>query len=88
MKMIIVTMSDVDEESVTSALIADNYRVTRIASTGTFWRSGTSTLFFGVEDDQVEDAIQCIQKNVAPTIEPGLQRASLFVINVENFQQV
>ena len=88
MKMIIVTLPDVDEKAVTAALIAENYRVTRIASTGTFWRSGTSTLFFGVEDSKVEEAIHVVQKNVTPAIEPGLQRASLFVINVEHFEQV
>ena len=88
MKMIIVTVPDEDEKAVTNALIACDYRVTRIASTGTFWRSGTSTLFFGVADDRVEDAIQCVQKNVTPSIEPGLQKATLFVINVEHFEQV
>lgn len=88
MKMIIVTVPDVDEKSVTTALITENYRVTRIASTGTFWRSGTSTLFFGVEDQKVEDAIQCIQSNVTPAMDPGQPRASLFVIDVEHFEQV
>jgi uncharacterized protein YaaQ len=88
MKMIIVTVPDVDEKAVMAALIAENYRVTRIASTGTFFRSGTSTLFFGVEDEKVEEAIQCVQNNVTPAIEPGLHRVSLFVINVEHFQQV
>ena len=88
MKMIIVTIPDEDERAVTAALIADDYRVTHIASTGTFWRSGTSTLFFGVEDDKVEDAIHAVHNNVTPAIEPGLQRASLFVINVDHFEQV
>ena len=88
MKMIIVTVPDVDEKAVTTALIAENYRVTRIASTGSFWRSGTSTLFFGVEDEKVEEAIQLVQTNVTPAIEPGQPRGSLFVINVEHFEQI
>ena len=88
MKMILVTLPDTDERAVTEALVSANHRVTRIASTGSFWRSGTSTLFLGVEDDQVEETIQIIQNNCTPPIEPGLTRASLFVLNVEHFKQL
>lgn len=87
MKMIIMTLPDVDERQVTSALVDAQFRVTRIASTGSFWRAGTSTLLIGVPDEQLEDAIQIIQNNCTPPIEPGLKRASLFVLNVAQFEQ-
>ena len=39
MKMIIVIIKDTDAEHVTQALTANDFRVTRIASTGGFLRS-------------------------------------------------
>ena len=88
MKLIVVTIPDIEKNPVMSALVAENYQVTRIASTGSFWRSGTSTLLIGVEDEQQEDLIRIIQKNITPPIEPGLRRVSLFVLNVEHFKQL
>ena len=40
MKMIIVIVKDADAEQVTQSLTVNNFRVTRIASTGGFLRSG------------------------------------------------
>ena len=88
MKLIVVTLPDVDERPVTSALVEAQFGVTRIASTGSFWRAGTSTLLIGVPDERLEDAIQIIQGNCTPPIEPGLKRVSLFVLNVERFEQL
>jgi uncharacterized protein YaaQ len=88
MKMIIVTLPDADQAAVTNALVAEDLRVTRISSTGTFLRSGTSTLLIGVEDDFLENAIQIIQTNITPALEPGLIKVSLFVLNVEHFKQI
>ena len=88
MKMIVVTLPDADEPAVTRALVDDAFRITQIASTGTFLRSGSSTFFLGVRDERVEQAIQIIKSNVTPSIEPGLRRVMLFVINVEHFEQV
>ncbi len=47
-------------EGVTRALLAANYRVTRINSAGGFLRRGNVTLLIGVEDAQVEDALAVI----------------------------
>jgi uncharacterized protein YaaQ len=88
MKMIVVTLPDADEPSVTRALLDEEFRITQIASTGTFLRSGTSTFFLGVRDERVEQAIQIIKNNITPSIEPGLRRVMLFVLNVEQFDQV
>ena len=44
MKMIIAIVKDHDADPVTQALTNENFRVTRIASTGGFLRSGVATL--------------------------------------------
>lgn len=88
MKLIIVIIRDIDNEPVSQALVNEGFRVTRIASTGGFLRRGSSTLMIGTEDDQVDHAFQTIRSNLGPAIEPGVNRASLFVLNVEHFHQV
>ena len=87
MKMIVAILQDEDAETVTDALLSSNLRVTRIASTGGFLRQGSSTLMIGVEDPDVDDAIQIINNNCTPTVEPMLKRATLFVLNIEHFEQ-
>lgn len=86
MKMIIVIVKDHDADMLTQALTAGDYRVTRIASTGGFLRSGVVTLLLGVEDSQVDSAIQLIHTNISPSA--GEKKATLFVVPVERFEQV
>jgi len=88
MKLIIVILRDEDSEPVSQALISEGYRVTRIASTGGFLRRGSTTLMIGVEDNKVDEAIQVVRENCVVTIEPGLKRATLFVLNVDMFTQI
>jgi len=88
MKLIITIISDYDNEPVSQALILANFRVTRIASTGGFLRRGSSTLMIGVPDEKVDEAIQVIQQNLSPTADPNSKRATLFVLNVEQFTQI
>ena len=57
MKMIIVILKDHLTDALTEALTGAQYRVTRIASTGGFLRSGTTTMLVGLEDAQVDPAI-------------------------------
>jgi uncharacterized protein YaaQ len=87
MKLIIVIIRDSDNEPVSQALVGENFRVTRVASTGGFLRRGSSTLMIGIEDDQVDHAIEIIRNNLGQPSEPGSNRATLFVLNVENFHQ-
>jgi uncharacterized protein YaaQ len=42
----------------------------------------------GVSDDKVEDAIEVIRNSTTPPVEPGMKRATLFVLPVDNFTQV
>jgi uncharacterized protein YaaQ len=88
MKMMVVILRDDDSENVSQALINENFRVTRIASTGGFFRKGSTTLMVGLADDMVDTAIEIIRKNCSPSIEPGLKRATIFVLNIAHFEQI
>lgn len=88
MKMIVAIIRDNDNEPVSNALINSGFRVTRIASTGGFLRRGSSTLMIGVEEEKVDQAIQLIRNNTTMPDDPGLKRATLFVLNVKEFTQI
>ena len=87
MKMIIVIVKDSDADTLTQSLTSAEYRVTRVASTGGFLRSGFVTLLLGVEDDRVDAAIELIRGKLKPATN-NEKRATLFVIPVERFEQV
>ena len=86
MKMIIVIAKDHLTDALTRALTAGQYRVTGIASTGGFMRSGVATLLIGVEDGQVDAAIELIRQTVG--MSAGEKQATLFVVPVSRFEQV
>ena len=87
-RLIIALLRDADGEEVLKSLLDAAYRVTRIASTGGFMRRGNSTLLIGVEKEQVEAAIKIIREHSAPAIDPGLKRATIFVLKVDQFEQL
>jgi uncharacterized protein YaaQ len=88
MKMIIAIIRDEDNEAVTQALIAADFRVTRIASTGGFLRRGNSTLMIGVNDEKVDAAIEVVKGNTTHTDDPAARRAILFVLDVKDYSQI
>ncbi len=88
MKLIIAIVHHTDGEDVLQALTEAGFSVTRIASSGGFLRRGNATLLIGLEAAQVPPAIQLIREHSAPPIDPGLKRATVFVLNVEQFEQI
>jgi uncharacterized protein YaaQ len=42
----------------------------------------------GVADEKVDEAIDVIRNSTTPLVEPGLKRATLFVLPVEDFTQL
>lgn len=88
MKLIIAIIKDEDNESVSKALTKKAFRVTLIASTGGFLRSGRSTLLIGVDDDQVENALDVIRNNCKKPEKPEEKRATIFVLKVDRFTQL
>ncbi len=87
MKMIILIVKDSEADALTRALTSAEYRVTRIASTGGFLRSGVATLLIGVEDAQVDSAIKLVRETVTAS-GSAEKRATLFVVPVARFEQV
>ena len=88
MKLIIAIIKDEDNDSVSKALTKEDFRVTLIASTGGFLRSGRSTLLIGVDDDQVETALAVIRKSCQKPEKPDEKRATIFVLKVDKFTQI
>jgi len=87
MKMIILIVKDHDADMITQTLTTAEYRVTRVASTGGFLRSGVVTLLLGVDDDRVDAAIVLLRAKLT-SASAGEKRATLFVVPVERFEQV
>lgn len=62
MKLIIAVVQDLDADDVVEAITAAGFRVTRVASTGGFFRQGNTTLFCGVDDEKVQPLIALLRK--------------------------
>jgi uncharacterized protein YaaQ len=88
MRLIIAIIKDEDNDTVSKALTEKEFRVTFIASTGGFLRSGRSTLLVGVEDDQVETALDIIRTNCRKREQGKEKRATIFVLKVDQFTQL
>jgi uncharacterized protein YaaQ len=88
MKMIIAIVENHLSNEISSALVEKKYRVTRLASTGGFLREGTTTLMVGVEDTQLDSALQVIRDQTPPTDDPDKIQATIYILNVKNFRRV
>ena len=86
MKMIIAIVQDNDADTLTQAFTAASFRVTRVASTGGFLRSGVVTMLLGVDDNQVDAVIETVRK--ALPSKGDQKRATVFVVPVSHFEQV
>jgi len=86
MKMIIAVLKDTDSDAVTQGLTSAEFRVTRVASTGGFFKKGTVTLLVGVDDDKVDVAIQVMKEKT--TVVSGEKRCTVFVVPVDRFEQI
>lgn len=87
MKLILAIVRDTDAEIMVNQLVQRGFRVTRIASSGGFLRSGSVTLVIGVEADQVQPVIDALREISSP-VEDGQHRVTLFVVNATHFGQI
>lgn len=83
MKLIIAILQDSDSEPVSKALTSRDFRVTTIASTGGFLRRGSSTMLIGVEDEQLETALQIIRESCTPPEDATQHSATIFVLKID-----
>lgn len=78
MKMVIAIVQDHDSQRLSDRLSKNNYRNTKLASTGGFLRAGNTTFLCGVSDDRVDELLKLIddtcgnrEQTVAPVTPMG-----------------
>jgi uncharacterized protein YaaQ len=82
MKLILAVVQDEDTDALTEALIGAGYRFTKISTTGSFLRTGNTSLMIGVEDAGTQGVLDILQRTCrrrtqiavpySPALEPGL----------------
>ena len=82
MKLVISIVQDEDTDALTQALIAAGHRFTKVSTTGSFLRTGNTSLLIGVEDAQVANVMNILRRTCrrrtqiavpySPALEPGL----------------
>jgi uncharacterized protein YaaQ len=88
MKLVIAIVKDSDAMDVSDALVENDFRMTRIASTGGFLRRGYVTLLIGLEEEQIELLFATIQSACRPPENPNEHKATIFVLPAEDFVQL
>jgi uncharacterized protein YaaQ len=88
MKLVIAIVRDSDDQRVIERLVAGDYRVTRVASTGGFLKRGNVTLLIGTEPERVASVLDLLREVCAPPPDPSQHRATVFVVDAPHFEQV
>ncbi|NLY20262.1 MAG: hypothetical protein GXZ08_03180 [Tissierellia bacterium] len=63
MKLIVAIVQDQDSHILIDELMENDFRITKLASTGGFLKSGNTTLLIGLEDDRIPKALEIIESN-------------------------
>ncbi len=63
MKLVVAVIQDQDSNRLASALTKNNFRATKLASTGGFLRSGNTTFLVGVDDNRIPQLLDIIRDN-------------------------
>jgi len=88
MKLALAIIPDADAESVIETLTSSKFSVTRISSASGFLRRGQAILLIGVESEKVRECIRLIREHSAPAIDSDLKRVIVFVLKVDQFEQI
>lgn len=62
MKLVIAIVNDEDSLDLLDELTEHHFRVTKLASTGGFLRSGNTTMMIGVNDEKVRQVLTIIEE--------------------------
>ncbi|MED1582915.1 cyclic-di-AMP receptor [Bacillus amyloliquefaciens] len=101
MKLIVAVVQDQDSNRLLKVLTDHNFRVTKLATTGGFLKSGNTTFMIGVEDIRVDKALCKRDQMIAPVspmggnadsyvpypVEVEVGGATVFVLPVDEFHQ-
>ena len=63
MKLIVAIVQDQDAASLIEDLTDQEYRVTKLTSTGGFLKAGNTTLLVGVEEEHIKAVVDLIERN-------------------------
>ncbi|SFM42682.1 cyclic-di-AMP receptor [Salibacterium qingdaonense] len=63
MKLIVAVVQDKDSSRLSNALVEEDFRATKLASTGGFLRAGSTTFLVGVNDEKVQSVLDIIKNN-------------------------
>ncbi len=63
MKLVVAVVQDQDSNRLASALTKNNFRATKLASTGGFLRSGNTTFLIGTNDSLIPQLLDIIRDN-------------------------
>lgn len=95
MKLLIAVVQNEDANDVVDALLEAEFRTTRLASTGGFLRRGNTTIMIGVDDAQIDPAIEIIRRKAhsrAQGSEAGATvqtaAATIFVLDLEGYERL
>ena len=75
MKLVIAIVQDDDSENLIRSLNENNFKVTKISSTGGFLKAGNVTILSGIEDEELDKFMVILEENsktreVKRTIQP------------------
>ena len=81
-KLVIAIVQDEDVDALTDELIKAGHRFTKVSTTGSFLRTGNTSLLIGIDDNLVDSVQQILQRTCrrrtqvavpySPALEPGL----------------
>ena len=61
MKLVIAIVHDDDAADLLDILTENDFRVTKLATTGGFLKSGNTTLLIGVEEEKIKEVLSIIE---------------------------
>lgn len=63
MKLVVAIVQDQDNNRLSNGLTKNEFRATKLASTGGFLRSGNTTFMIGVADERIPHLLDIIREN-------------------------
>lgn len=85
MKLVIAMVQDEDSLELIEAITEAGFRVTKLATTGGFLKSGNTTLLIGVEEEKVQSVLNVIEnvckrrKQLVTTTTPIIGNMDMFM---------
>jgi uncharacterized protein YaaQ len=93
-KLIIAIIQDDYISNVLKTLMENKVRTTKLSSTGGFLKSGNTTLFIGVEDNEIDKVVDLIKTQTeSKNIKKGKDEitvggANLFVMDIDKYVKI